>query len=105
MSGTGLFTLVSGSTISYVAINDVNQYAMVAMVNGAPETQAGTYAVGCFLIRVDSPSFYQNTGTVAIPVWTVNGTGASGYSGYSGTSGTSGYSGKSGFSGTSGTSA
>lgn len=101
MSGTNLFTYVTGSTVTQVALTNAAGNAMLAMSSGAGETQAGVYAVGCLLIRLDTQALYQNSGTVASPSWTINGTGASGASG---ASGTSGFSGISGFSGTSGTS-
>lgn len=120
MAGTNYFTPVTGSSHTNIALTDINDLAMLVSCDTTGETQANVYQIGCLMIRTDNGTTYQNTGTVAVPVWTLNGTGASGTSGFSGanpgasgtsgatgasgTSGTSGFSGKSGFSGTSGTS-
>lgn len=58
--------------------------AVYACCNGNPNTvalQADTYAVGCSILRTDVVSganLYFNTGTTAIPVWTLAGGGGGG---------------------------
>ena len=109
--GTNYFTRLS--SVTQIALTDDNGLAMLALANTTGETQAGTYQIGCLLIRTDNGTLYQNTGTVASPSWTINGTGASGASGASGAvsasgasgatvSGASGAKGESGASGASG---
>ena len=105
-AGTNFATTLPGSTVTKIVLTDDTGLAILALANTTGETTAGTYQIGCLLIRTDAGTLYQNTGTVAIPVWTVNGTGASGASGASGVSGAtvSGFSGVSGASGASGAS-
>jgi hypothetical protein len=98
MAGTNFFTPIS--TVTSIALTDPNGLAMLASANTTGETQANTYQIGCILIRIDAGTWYVNSGTVAIPVWTIAGTGSTGASGFSGKSG---FSGTSGYSGTSGT--
>ena len=105
--GTNFFTPLPTSTHTSVALVDINGLAMLVSCDTTPETQASVYSIGCVLIRTDNGTMYQNTGTVAIPVWTVNGTGAAGptgptgYSGYTGPSvtGSTGYTGPLGVTG------
>ena len=105
MAGTNFG--VATTTVTTIYLTNQAGEAILATANTTGETTAGVYAIGCLLIRTDNGTLYQNTGTVASPSWTINGTGASGTSGATGASGTSGFSGTSGtsgFSGTSGTS-
>ncbi|MES2006912.1 MAG: hypothetical protein V4436_02255 [Patescibacteria group bacterium] len=92
--GTGLFTPYSAHT--NVALLDPNNLAMLVSCDTTPETQAGVYQVGCLLIRTDNGTQYQNTGTTAIPVWTLNGTGAAGATGPTGYTGNLGPTGATG---------
>ena len=104
--GTNLFNSISAYTKS--ALTDDSGYGILVTCSGDPvslATEASTYEIGCLCIRLDNGTLYQNTGSLATPTWTVNGTGASGTSGATGQSGYSGTSGFSGKSGTSGTSA
>ena len=104
-TGTNFFTPISAHT--NIALTDTDGYAMLVSCDTTPETQADTYQIGCVLIRTDNGTQYQNTGTVAIPVWTLNGvgsvgpTGATGYSGYTGpaVTGATGYTGPNGVTG------
>jgi len=100
--GTNYFTRLS--SVTQIALTDDNGLAMLALANTSGETQAATYQIGCLLIRTDNGTLYQNTGSVASPSWTINGTGASGASGASGAVSASGASGASGVTGTSGVS-
>ena len=99
MAGTNFLASISAAT--EVCLTNDAGLAILVTCTGAGETQANVYAPGCLLIRTDTTALYQNTGTAASPVWSINGTGASGASGVSGAS-TSGYSGASGASGNSG---
>ncbi len=95
--GTNFFFPIS--SVTDVAFTDANGLAYFAKCNTTPETQANQYGVGCLMIRTDNGSLYSNTGTSAIPVWTLNGTGgvgptgATGYTGYTGRTGYTGYTG------------
>jgi hypothetical protein len=111
--GTNFFTPLPTSTHTLVALVDGNGLALLVSCDTTPETQANVYSIGCMLLRTDNGTAYQNTGTVAIPVWTLNGTGAigatgpigpTGYSGYTGpnTTGYTGYSGPLGATGATG---
>lgn len=66
--GTNLFAEVTGHTD--VCLTDESGLAVLAKCDQAGEVQADTYQVGCLLIRTDNGTLYQNTGTVASPVWT-----------------------------------
>lgn len=88
---------ISSATTTY--ITDSSGLALFVTVNTTPETQVGTYQVGCIAIRTDNGTQYQMTGTTASPSWTLNGTGsvgptgATGYTGYTGRTGYTGYTG------------
>ena len=45
---------------------------------GAPDTTAGKYIPGAMIINEVTPGTYQNTGTTAVPVWTLMGSGGGG---------------------------
>ncbi len=103
-AGTGLFTPLSGSTHTQIALVDGSGLAMLVSCDTTPETQASVYQVGCLLIRTDNGTLYQMTGSTASPSWTLNGTGSgatgpTGYTGYTGYTGTTGYTGRTGYTG------
>lgn len=97
MSGTNFFVAISAITDS--ALVDSNGLVVFAKCNSVPETTAGIYSPGALMIRTDTPSLYQNTGTTASPVWTINGTGAAGATGPTGYTGLTGYTGYTGYTG------
>ena len=71
-------------------------------VRGTPpagSTYADIFELECILQDIDGAGAYQNTGTVAVPVWTLIGTGAAGATGPTGPigpTGPTGYTGPSG---------
>ena len=84
MQGTDLFTLVPGSTNCWVALTEEygeingNQPGMVAKCIGVPPVTAYVFGTGCLMLRMDTGSTYQNTGTFAVPYWTLMATGGGG---------------------------
>jgi hypothetical protein len=74
-------------------------------VLGTPPAGAGyanIFALECLLQDINGVGAYQNTGSVAVPAWTVIGTGAAGatgYTGYTGYTGRTGYTGYTGYTG------
>lgn len=91
MPGTNFFTLIDGSTTCWVALTEQEgeiesaQPGMVAKCIGVPPTTANYFGTGCLMLRMDNGTMYQNTGTFAIPVWTLmtqapGGGGGSAYS-------------------------
>ncbi len=91
--GTGFFTPLPGSSHTQIALVDPNGFAMLVSCDTTPETQAGTYQVGCLLIRTDNGGTYAMTGTTDSPAWTLKGTGTVGPTGYTGFTGYTGYTG------------
>jgi hypothetical protein len=81
MQGTDLFTLVPGSTTCWVALTEEygeingNQPGMVAKCIGVPPVTAYVFGTGCLMLRMDTGSTYQNTGTFAVPYWTLMASG------------------------------
>jgi hypothetical protein len=68
----------------------------------AGATYGGLFSLECILQDITGAGAYQNTGTVAVPVWTLIGTGAAGatgYTGYTGYTGRTGYTGYTGYTG------
>ncbi len=106
-AGTNFFTPLSGSTHTQIGQTDGNGLAMLVSCDTTPETQASVYQVGCLLIRTDTGTLYQMTGTTASVSWTLNGTGTgatgpTGYTGYTaaaGATGATGYTGRTGYTG------
>ncbi len=101
-AGTGVFTPISAHT--NVGLVDPSGLALLVTCDTTAETQASVYSIGCILIRTDNGTQYQNTGTVASPVWTLNGVGSvgpTGPTGYTGpaVTGPTGYTGYTGFTG------
>ena len=96
MAGSNFFTAVT-STLD-VALVDSNGLAYLAKCVGAAPTTANLFAVGCIIIR-DNGAWYANTGTSAIPVWTLTGTGSVGATGPSGPTGYTGRTGYTGYTG------
>ena len=67
-------------------------------VKGTPPTgatYANIFSLECLLQDIDGSAVYQNTGTVAVPAWTLIGTGAAGATGPTGYTGYTGYTGPS----------
>lgn len=100
--GTNLGVPITSHTTGY--LTDANNLFLLVTCDTTPETSGleNVFAPGCLLIRTDSPSFYQNTGTAASPSWTANGTGARGSQGSMGTQGSLGVTGPQGTQGTQG---
>ena len=90
----GVTAILTNATI--VSGNDSGA-VVLGTSPGAVPTTANTYAPGCLIIRLDTTTLYQNTGTTASPSWTLNGTGtgATGPTGYTGAIGPTGYTGPS----------
>jgi len=68
----------------------------------AGATYANIFALECLLQDLDGSAVYQNSGTVAVPAWTVIGSGAAGATGPTGPTGPTGYTGYTGYTGPSG---
>lgn len=67
-------------------------------VEGTPPagaTYANLFSLECILQDITGAGAYQNTGTVAVPAWTLIGTGAAGATGPTGYTGYTGYTGPS----------
>lgn len=79
LQGTNYYGKAS-STL-WIALTDEQGYATLATCTGAPsaQTTAGVFQHGCLMNRVDSGTgtnaLYQNTGSVAVPSWTLLDTG------------------------------
>jgi hypothetical protein len=92
------------------ATGNSGQGVWLAKCSGIPPTTASIYEPGCLMIRYDNGTTYQNTGTLASPTWTLNGTGSvgptgpTGYTGFTGpaVTGPTGYTGYTGFTGPAG---
>lgn len=73
MAGTSFSTLAKSAT--NISLTDQNGYGLFGDCVGAPDTTAGLYQHGCLMIRNDTstgtPATYQNTGSIASPVWTL----------------------------------
>lgn len=96
MSGSNFFaTLTDGAEAALTqadgsATGNSGQGVYFAKCNGVPATTAYVYEKGCLMIRTDNGTTYQNTGTLASPSWTLNGTGAVGPTGPQGPTGYTG---------------
>ncbi len=84
MAGTNLYTAISATC--WVALAEAEgedpsnlnfQPAMLAKCVGVPPTTATTFGVGCIMQR-DNGAIYANTGTLAVPVWSLLDTAAGG---------------------------
>lgn len=77
MPGTNFFTKYS-DTLD-IALTDPSGLATLTRGTGAAPTPANVFAHGCIYIRTDSgtgtPALYQNTGSVAVPSWSILDTG------------------------------
>lgn len=77
LPGTNYFTNYTAST--QFGLTDEQGYAMWAKCTGVPITTAGLFQHGCIMVRTDSGTgtnaVYQNTGSVAVPSWTLFDTG------------------------------
>ena len=107
--GTNLFTAISSTC--WIALteeegqsgsNNNEQPAMLAKCDGVPPVLARVFGVACIMQRIDDGSLYTNTGTFAVPVWTLVGTGGAGSTGYTGYTGYTGPAGSAGASGATG---
>jgi hypothetical protein len=77
----------------------------LGVVDGTPPAgsqYAGIFGLECLLQDAEGTGVYQNTGTVAIPAWTVVGTGAAGATGPTGPGNFTGYTGPIGATGATG---
>lgn len=101
MPGTNFFAPEKGegSVLMRIALTDWSGFGLLAECTGVPPTTADRFQVGCLMIRIDNGTLYQNTGTTAVPVWTVNGVGAAGPTGPTGYTGFTGFTGATGFTG------
>lgn len=77
MVGTDYSTLLLGTT--YVSLTDSSNLAILANCTGTPDTTAGLYQHGCLMMQTDSGTgsnaIYQNTGSSAVPAWSLLDTG------------------------------
>lgn len=105
--GTNLFAPVT--TTCWIALteeegqntsNSNEQPGMLAKCIGAPPIIANTFGIACLMQRMDNGEIYANTGTFAVPSWTLVGTGSAGSTGYTGNTGATGYTGYTGAAGT-----
>lgn len=73
MPGSNLFSVVSDTL--QIALTDETGLAVLARCLGAAPTTANVFQHGCLILRVDSGdgvgAMYQNTGTSAVPSWTL----------------------------------
>jgi hypothetical protein len=73
MAGTSFSTIAKSAT--NISLTDGNGYGLFGDCTGAPDTSAGLYQHGCIMVRSDTSTgtvaVYQNTGSVAVPVWTL----------------------------------
>jgi len=73
MPGSNFFSKVSDTL--EIALTDATGLAVLARCLGAAPTPANVFQHGCLILRVDSGdgvgAMYQNTGTSAVPVWTL----------------------------------
>lgn len=77
LPGTNYFTNYTSAV--QLGLTDEQGYAMFAKCTGVPITTGGIFQHGCLMNRTDSGTgtnaLYQNTGSVAVPVWTLLDTG------------------------------
>ena len=96
MAGTNLWSTLSDSQEACLTYSDGDatgnqgQAVIFAKCSGVPATTANIYGKGCVMIRTDNGTMYQNTGTLASPTWTLNGSGATGPTGPQGPTGYTG---------------
>lgn len=83
-------------TVDIVEQDPVTGYVIEGSCVGAIPTTAGIFVKGCEILREDTGVVYQNTGTLASPVWTPIGTGAAGATGPTGPTGDTGDTGPTG---------
>lgn len=78
MAGTNLFTAISATC--WIALTEEgktssSQLAMFAKCVGTPPTTANVFEHGCLITQTDSgtgnPALYENTGSSAVPSWTL----------------------------------
>lgn len=101
-------------TVNIEQWDPVTGLVSLGVVDGTPPAgaaYANIFGLECLLQDSAGTGVYQNTGTVAVPVWTVVGTGAAGatgptgpgnftgYTGYTGPRGATGYTGPTGATG------
>ena len=71
-SGTNFFTpAYFNSSVKVALTNDDNKVVLGSFTGSVP-SDSGVYAIGCTLFSETTGAQYQNTGTVASPVFTAN---------------------------------
>lgn len=95
-------------TIDIREQDPVTGLVLIGTCAGTPPSGASYpnyFALECMIIDTTGAGWYQNTGTVAVPAWTLNQQGATGptgpgnftgYTGYTGPKGATGYTGYTG---------
>jgi hypothetical protein len=81
------------------AISGLVTFGTVIGTPPAGASYAGIFGLECILQDSVGSGAYQNTGSVAVPAWTVIGTGAAGATGYTGFTGYTGRTGYTGYTG------
>ncbi len=74
-------------------------YRATKTTTGVPAATAGKFIPGAIIQNAISGAVYQNTGSTASPVWTVNATGITGPTGATGATGATGPTGATGATG------
>lgn len=78
-SGTSFSTPAVSAT--RVSLTDASGYALFGDCTGSPDTTASIYQHGCIIISSDTGTgangVYQNTGSIAVPSWSLFDTGTS----------------------------
>ena len=86
-------------TVSIEQADPVTGLVSFGTVQGTPPAgagYAGIFGLECLLQDVEGSGTYQNTGSVAVPAWSLIGSGAAGSTGPTGPRGATGYTGYTG---------
>ena len=86
-------------TVSIEQADPVTGLVSFGTVTGTPPAgagYAGIFGLECLLQDVEGSGTYQNTGSVAVPAWSLIGSGAAGSTGPTGPRGATGYTGYTG---------
>jgi len=89
-------------TVSIEQADPVTGLVSFGTVQGTPPAgagYAGIFGLECLLQDVEGSGTYQNTGSVAVPAWSLIGSGAAGSTGPTGYTGARGATGATGFTG------
>jgi len=89
-------------TVNIEQADPVTGLVSFGTVTGTPPagaTYAGIFGLECLLQDIEGTGTYQNTGTVAVPAWSLIGSGAAGSTGPTGYTGPVGPTGATGFTG------